>query len=244
MIKFFLCDDEPIWLKKIEHAIITYQVSSDWDFSIAAKASSPDELLVYIKKQKPSHGIYFLDVDYKTTVNGMDLGKEIRQLDSNAFLIYVTTHEEMAMETFRLKLQALDYIIKDSDNFHEQIHQCLHHIEDTYISRQNTDEFLKLQMSGSHRILLKKDIYYIKSQKGQHKLSIHTAQGVLAINASLSALQQKLGQDFILCSKGCLVNVTHIIATDHTNKTLTFDNGEVCLCSIRMWKQLKEALHQ
>ena len=244
MIKFFLCDDEPIWLKKIEHAIITYQVSSDWDFSITCKASSPDELLAAVMEQKPSHGIYFLDVDYKTTVNGMDLGVELRRLDPKAILIYVTTHEEMAMETFRLKLQALDYIIKDSDNFREQIHQCLHHIEATYISRQNTDEFLKLQRSGSHSILLKNDIYYIESQKGQHKLSIHTTQGVLTINASLGALQQELGQDFVLCAKGCLVNTTRIIATDHTKKTLTFDNGEVYPCSIRMWKQLKEALHQ
>lgn len=244
MIQFFLCDDESIWLKKIEHAIITYQVSSNWDFSIAAKASSPDELLACIKEQKPSHGIYFLDVDYKTTVNGMDLGAELRRLDPKAILIYVTTHDEMAMETFRLKLMALDYIIKDSDNFREQIHQCLHHIEDIYISRQNTDEFLKLQRSGSYQMLSKKEIYYIESQKGQHKLSIHTTQGVLTISASLSALQQELGRDFILCSKGCLVNVTHIIATDHANKTLTFDNGEICLCSIRMWKQIKEALHQ
>lgn len=244
MIKVYLCDDEPIWLKKIEHAIITYQVRTDWDFSIAAKASSPDELLAYIKEQKPSHGIYFLDVDYKTTVNGIDLGAELRRLDPNAFLFFITTHEEMAMETFRLKLMALDYIIKDSDNFREQIHQCLRHIEDTYASQQNTAETLTLQISGSHRILLKKDIYYIESQKGQHKLSIHTTQGVLSISASLGALQQELGQDFILCSKGCLVNVTHIIATDYSKKALTLNNGELCQCSIRMWKQIKEALHQ
>ncbi len=244
MIRVYLCDDEPIWLKKIEHAIISYQLSTNWDFSIAWKASSPDELLSYVIEQKPSHCIYFLDVDYKTTVNGMDLGVELRRLDPKAILIYVTTHEEMAMETFRLKLMALDYIIKDSDNFREQIHQCLRHIEDIYISQQNPDEFLKLQISGSHNTLLKKNIYYIESQKGQHKLSIHTVQGILTINASLSALQQKLGQDFVLCAKGCLVNTTRIIATDHTRRTLTFDNGEVCPCSIRMWKQLKEALHQ
>lgn len=242
MIKVYLCDDEPIWLKKIEHAIVNYQVSTDWDFSIACRAATPNELLACVKEQKPNNGIYFLDVDYKTTVNGMDLGAELRRLDSNAYLIYVTTHEEMAMETFRLKLMALDYIIKDSGNFREQIHQCMRHIEDTYLLQKNTAASLTIQTGGSRRILLKRDIYYIESQKGYHKLSIHTSQGLLVINASLSSLQQELGQDFIMCAKGRLVNLTHVIALDRDTKTLTLDNGITCQCSIRMWKQIKEAL--
>lgn len=244
MIKVYICDDDTIWLKKISHTIINYQVSTDWDFSVECQSTSPDDLLAYVKEQKPHSGIYFLDVDYKKPMNGMDLGKELRQLDPSAYLIYVTTHEEMAMETFRLKLMALDYIIKDSQDYRRQIVDCLHHIEYTYVTQNNLTDTLIIQNSGSKRVLLKKDILYIDAQKGTHKICIHTSEGTLAISTPLNSLQQELGKSFILCAKGCLVNVTHIVATDHSQKTLTLDNNEVCQCSIRMWKQIKEALHQ
>ena len=244
MIKVFICDDDTVWLKKISHAITNYQVRTDWDFSIACQAANPKELLTYVHEHRPHSGIYFLDVDYKLPMNGMKLGAELRRLDPDSFLIYVTTHEEMAMETFRLKLMVLDYIIKDSDTYREQIQECMHHIESSYFSQQNTEQTLTIQTGGSQRVLLKNDILYIESQKGTHKISIHTSQGILVINTSLSALQQELGKGFLLCAKGCLVNLTHIVATDHLVKTISLDNGEQCQCSIRMWKQIKEALLQ
>lgn len=244
MIKVYICDDDTIWLKKISHIIINYQVSTDWDFSVERQSTSPDELLEYVKEQKPHRGIYFLDVDFKKPMNGMDLGKELRRIDPNAYLIYVTTHEEMAMETFRLKLMALDYIIKDSHDYRRQIMDCMRHIEYTYISQNSRTDTLIIQTGGSKRVLPKNDILYIESQKGAHKICIHTLDGILSINASLHSLQQELGEEFILCAKGCLVNIAHIVAVENFQKTLTLDNDEVCQCSIRMWKQIKEAIHQ
>ena len=66
-----------------------------------------------MKKAVPCCGIYFPDVDLKAPINGMKLGEEIRKLDSSPFLIYVTIHEYMMRESFRRKLMALDFIIKD-----------------------------------------------------------------------------------------------------------------------------------
>lgn len=242
MISVYLCDDEPSWLQRMEHCIISYQLNSDWDFTIACRAADPETLLSFVKENTPHSGIYFLDIDYKTKMNGMKLGQEIRRIDTDAFLIYVTTHEEMVMETFRLKLMALDFIIKDSHNFSEQMYQCLQHIENHYITNTNTAASLTLHVAGSYRVLPKKDIYYIESQKGCHKLLIHTSHGLLSVNNSLTAIHKELGQNFLLCSKGCIVNISHVTAANPDQKELILDNGQICYCSVRMWKKVINAL--
>lgn len=242
MIKIYLCDDDPIWLKRIEHAIISYQVSSDWELSINYRASSPSELLCYLKDNPPISGIYFLDVEYKTSMNGIELGLEIRKLDTNAFLIFISSHGEMVLETFRLKVMALDYIIKDRPDLNKQIHSCLDYIEKKYITQTQNSSFLRIQVGTSRRFLFIKEIYYISSQKGCHKISIHTKHAVLSISCTISELKRELGDSFILCNRGCLVNVSHIVSADRSNKTLILDNGEICYCSIRLWRQLSNFL--
>lgn len=242
MISVYLCDDEPSWLQRMENCIISYQLNSDWDFSISCRTTDPDTLLSYIRVHTPQNGIYFLDIDYKKNLNGMTLGQKIRQIDPDALLIFVTTHEEMVMETFRLKLMALDFIIKDDKHFHEQICQCLQHIENLYLSNTDTSSSLTLHTTGSYKIISKKDIYYIEAQKGCHKILIHTKTGLLSVNHSLSAIYEELGSNFLFCSKSCLVNRSHIVAANHDEKELVLDNGQICYCSVRMWKKVIAAL--
>lgn len=47
-------------------------------------------------------------------MDGFTLGQEIRKLDSRGFLIYVTAFQDLAFETFRYHLEALDYIVKET----------------------------------------------------------------------------------------------------------------------------------
>ena len=56
---------------------------------------------------------------------------------------------------------------------------------------------------------------------------------------SLTELEKQLGEDFVLCRRDCLVNLTHIQHMDHLTRQLTLDNQEKINCSIRGWKSLK-----
>ncbi|MDY4306465.1 hypothetical protein SNF32_00085 [Enterococcus mundtii] len=50
----------------------------------------------------------------------MELGKQIRQYDPTAKIIFVTTYTDFVYLTFLYKVEALDYIIKDNE---EQLQQ-------------------------------------------------------------------------------------------------------------------------
>lgn len=239
----YLCDDEPIWLGRMEQAVSDYLVGSDWDLSIALCASSPSALLAHLKEHTPMGGIYFLDMIYSTEVNGMELGQGIRRLDPYAALIYVTTHDEMMHETFRLKLQALDYILKDEDDLYSQIHQCLNHLEQACLSQSAASDRIVLQAGGSRHFLLKDEIYYISAVKGSHKIQIHTQNELHTFPVTLSSLEQQLSGAFLACSRGILVNPVHVAATDGRARELVLDNGEKCPCSTRMWRRVMEELN-
>ncbi len=235
MNEIYLCDDEPYWLRSIEHAVSCFQIKSSWELSVVCRAQSPRELLSVLESRGTRSGIYFLDVEYKNEMNGIELGTEIRRLDRNAFLIYVTAHEDMALETFRLKLLVLDFIVKASRDFQERIYQSLEYIEEKLTFEGTGTETLALGIGSSYRFFLKKDIYFIESVKNSHSIVLHTVSGIHRYPGTIRECCSRLPNGFRLCRKGCLVNLRHIQSAHSTDRTLLLDNGERCRCSVRQW---------
>lgn len=245
MTEIYLCDDTSAWIEQMEKAVLDFIVSSDWELSIVCKASLPDELLECLSKKETLGGIYFLDIDLKTEMNGIELGARIREFDPEAILIFITIHDELVMDTFRLKLQATDYILKDNGNVRSQIFETLSAVESRY--NHSSEKFfstprIRLYANGSNHFIFKNDIYFVESQKNHHKLLVHTKSEVFTTSVPLKEMEQLLGEDFIVCKRGCLVNPIHIIETNQTTRELVFDNQERCRCSFRAWHLVLEKL--
>ncbi|MDE7277339.1 MAG: response regulator, partial [Lachnospiraceae bacterium] len=114
MLPIYICEDderirnaERLWLEK-------QILIEGFDMEIALCTGNPEELLEYLTHTQ-RQGIYFLDVELKgASMDGFRLGEEIRKKDARGFMIYVTAFQELAFETFRYHLEALDYIVKES----------------------------------------------------------------------------------------------------------------------------------
>ena len=221
-------------------AITKYQIKTDRDFSIACCTAFPDALLSCMKKAVPCCGIYFPDVDLKAPINGMKLGEEIRKLDSSPFLIYVTIHEDMMRESFRRKLIALDFIIKDQGCPEEQLFSCMQHIEQQ-LSAGNPARIC-LRINGSPTNFARTEILYARSVKKMHKVTIHTKTALFHAPVTLHALYEDLGDGFIFCDKSCIVNISRIASLNTAAKNLRLDNGEILSCSSRQWRKLVRAV--
>lgn len=239
MNEIYLCDENPSWLQRIEHAIDCFLVKSDWNLSVVCRAQSPRQLLSMLESQGTRYGIYFLDAEYKNGMNGLAFGKEIRRLDRDAFLIYVTAREDMArgmaLETFRLNLQVLDFIVKDSEDFQDQVCQNLEYIDQRLASGDAGAESLILSSGSSYSYFPQNDIYFIESVKNSHYIELHTVSGILRYPATIRECRAKLREGFFLCRRGCLVNFQHISLAERQNRTLLLDNGECCHCSVQQW---------
>ena len=148
------------------------------------------------------------------------------------------------MDTFRLKLQATDYIIKDKGNIRSQISEVLHAVETRYdlSSKRISSPRICFFTNGSYHFIFKNDIYFVESQKNQHKLFVHMKSEIFIIASSLKEIEQQLGGDFIMCRRGCLVNLAHVVKANQVTKELVFDNKEICRCSFRAWHLVLEKL--
>lgn len=239
MNEIYLCDSELFWLQRMERAVNSFQIRSDWELSVVGRTRSPRELLPLLQSRGTGTGIYLLDVGHGTGMDGMELGAEIRRLDGDAFLIYVTSHENLAgaaLEAFRRRLLALDLIVKDPRDFQDRICQSLSCIEEILARREDEAELLTLENRSSHRFFPKKEIYFIESVKGFRQIALHTASEVYRYPATLRECCAKLQRDFLLCRRDCLVNLRHIRSADRPSRTLLLDNGAYCSCSVRQWE--------
>lgn len=238
MNEIYLCGNEPSWLQHMEHAIGCFQIKSDWEFTIACRAYSPRELLAVLENRGTKYGIYLLDVEYENEMNGLALGAAIRRLDPNAFLIYTAASGDMALETFRLRLRAVDFIVKASEDFQERLIQDLRFIEQKLACQDAVTETLVLRAGSSYGFFPKKEIFFIETIKNSRQIELHTVSGIHRYPGTLQECRMKLQRGFLLCRKGCLVNLRHIQSADRPTRTLLLVNGECCSCSVRQWNTL------
>lgn len=244
MIPVYICDDELEWVKKIEKALSHYQMQSDFPLETAYIGSSPEMLLSYLSAHANLSGIYFLDIHLRSNIDGLSLGCEIRKLDADAILIFVTTHEELMQETFHYHLRAMDFIIKDKINIQEQLFSVLQDVEKQLNTTSSNlwKNKITLKVGSDYLFISKKDIYYIDALPQTHKSLVHTQSGIHTVAQSVSELGISLGNEFVLCRKGCLVNLSHI----HKKQlplNLLLDNGETLQCSTRAWAKLSNLIN-
>ncbi|MGC3333277.1 DNA-binding response regulator, partial [Enterococcus faecium] len=59
-------------------------------------------------------GIYFLDIELEVSeMDGVAIGKLIRELVPLGKIIYVTSHTEMSMKILTSNIEPTDYIVKE-----------------------------------------------------------------------------------------------------------------------------------
>lgn len=245
MKKIYVCDDELIYREQIssilEKAIIHY----DYPLVVELKAKNSEELL----KAPIDHSdsVYFLDVNLiGSKLNGFELGKEIRRRDPRGFIIFITTFEELAFETFKYRLEAMDYIVKDQpDKIAERMTSCLKSIMERELVNPNlsSEEELLVVKFGDEIIRLSvSEIIFIETSNRSHMVIIHTKTQTIEIVDNLQKMEEVLSPQFIRSHRSFLVNQAYIVRYNLKQNILELTTGQSCLVSRRMKKILKETL--
>lgn len=239
MIPIYLCEDDKFqlecWRKIINNTILI----NEWDMKIKAATDAPCDLLRLVNKSKPENAVYFLDIDLKNSMNGIQLAAEIRKYDPRSFIIFITTHEEMALNTFKYKVEPLGYIIKEAPDFNDQIKDCLQNVYEKYSVPNNpVTDVLTIRMESKLLIIPYDEIYYIEPSPQSHRVRLHKDHEILEFSSSLTDIKSKLDKRFMMCHKSFIVNCNHISRVDKKTYTVHFKNGKTCPCSVRLCNQL------
>jgi two-component system response regulator AgrA len=245
MIHIYLCEDDNRQLTRWKNTVEKYLLMNSTDSQLYCAASSPEELLS-VRKKSTVIGLYFLDIDLQSDKNGLELAQEIRKYDPRGYIVFVTTHSEMAVLTFRYKVEAMDFIVKDEiKTLPDQICACIKNAEDNYKTQLNTsNRLLSVKVDKSSLILDQDDIVAITTCEDSHKIVIHTKNGTRQMAGSLKELNAILNPTFFQCSRSVIVNMKHVLKYSKEEALLTMDNKETYNVSIRMMGKLQKALKQ
>nr|WP_260201498.1 LytTR family DNA-binding domain-containing protein [Lactiplantibacillus pentosus] len=163
----------------------------------------------------------------------MELASKIREHDMNSKIIFVTTHVELAMTTFRYHLEVLDFILKDNpEEMQLRINQVLQLAEE----RINQDihispEYIRVKSGELERALRIKDILFIESSATPHKLTVHLFNSQVSYYGTIKDAED-LAPNFFRCHKSFVVNKDHIQSINKKTRELHLTDGETIMCSI------------
>lgn len=172
-----------------------YGASNQLNMEITCFSSGEALLAQY---QKGKYHIVFLDV-FLEGKNGLETAAQIRRIDEDAALIFVTVSKEFAVDSYQV--DAAYYLVKplDAASLTLAMGRCRHLLQQ-YAKSITIAE-------SRHMVHVKqRDILYLESQRNDCVL--YTCNGEIRTRAKLSELEQELGGwPFLRCHRSFIVNL-------------------------------------
>ncbi len=244
MLPVYICEDEETIRAALKEYLEKQIMMEGYDMEIALCSGHPEEIIKAVKESL-GRGIYFLDIELKgEPMDGFGLGQEIRKLDSRGFLIYVTAFKDLAFETFRYHLEALDYIVKGNPGkLKEGIRHCLEIITERMRKEKGEErEFFSVKVMDVVRHIPVDEIVFFETAGRTHRIELHGLNDRLDFIGSMQELEEKLGGRFLRVHRAYLVNVEQIGELNLKDREIRMKNGEKCMFSRGMKGRLLEKM--
>jgi two-component system, LytTR family, response regulator len=205
MRKVVIAEDDLTSRKVLNHFI-----SKTTGYEIVAEAKNGEELIRYLIVEKPD--IAIVDIGMPL-LNGMEAIKSCKELMPNLQVIFLTGHDEYAMEAF--DINAADYIIKPVERTRlikalDRASLLLGSAEQQAKPDKRKENVRKLVLKhyNNFSIIPYEDIIFI--EKMDRKTSIHTKGNVYQNTEALSDLLNDLSSDFIQAHRSYIINLKHL----------------------------------
>lgn len=194
-------------------------------------------------KTSQNTGIYFLDIDLNSDMNGMKLAQQIRLFDPRGFIIFITAHSELSYMTFQYRVEAMDFVLKDNPaEAKVKIRECLLNAMERYTLQTNKIHKVYTMELGGRKVSVDYDeIFFFETSRNIHKVILHAKDRQIEFYGAIKELTSILDDNFVRCHRSFLVNKNNIKEVDAKNRIIYFNNRETCLMSTRMMKEFRKS---
>lgn len=204
MITTFICDDDNIYLSKIEEYFRKFFEENLMEYELKAYTNSK-ELLKTIKKKMCD--ILVLDIDMPE-IDGIEIAKYIRNFNSNITLIFITNMEHLVFESVKYT----PYRFVRKSNIQQEISELMNALQNKFAEEGTMFQFI---LNNEIKRIKLAEIVYFESVK--HDIYVHDVYGnEYKIKNSLNELIQKyISAGFIKIHKSYIVNYRSIFEIKH-----------------------------
>lgn len=220
MIKFALCDDNPQLVSKLQEMLEKIFLKHDFDASVVFSSCDASSLLSFLNTNDVD--VLFLDIDLNSSLNGIQLAKEIRKKNKSVYIVFATGHFEYIVSAFECK--TFDFLQKPFS---------MSKLENTIVRlyddiNNNSANFIKL--NSRNTLINQNSINYI--QKNGMKTIFNVVSGEINTYGSFNTICSSLPSNFVRCHKSFIVNTLNISEIDFRNNIIFFKNMQSAHCFI------------
>ncbi|MDN5894361.1 MAG: LytTR family DNA-binding domain-containing protein [Nocardioides sp.] len=224
-------DDEPPALDEL-----AYLLGKDPQIrEVTASGSATDALRML---QDLDVDAVFLDIQMPG-LTGLDLAQVLARFKSPPPIVFVTAHEQHAVEAFDLR--AVDYVLKPVRA--ERLTEAIRRIVDRSGGpAPGTDEQIAVERGGVTRFINRSDILHVEAHGDYARL--HTAEGSHLVRTPLHLLEEQWAPaGFVRIHRSSLVALAHVVEVRMESGRCTVRVGETDLAvSRRHTRHLRELL--
>ncbi|QIK70513.1 response regulator transcription factor [Erysipelothrix sp. HDW6C] len=244
MLRIYICEDNHEIRNFISETVSNHILMQGYDMRVVLATDKPSEVLVDMVTHS-DQCLYFLDVDLgEGERNGFALAKEIRTIDARGFIVFVTTHGELAFETFKHRVEAMDYIVKDDVGIMQsRITACIDSVqmrishtqsrEPKFFTTKIFDEIVNVDLDT---------VVYFETSVKKHRIILTALDDSFEFFGSLSDIAASLPENFIRVHRSYLINKHMIKSIYYSENRIVFKDGSECSISRSAKKILKEAI--
>lgn len=215
MLKFAIVDDE----KAVEELLKTYLDRYTEERNSSYKAEWFSDPTKFLAEYTNRFDVVLLDIEMPE-MNGMDVAKKMREMDSSVALVFVTNMKQYAINGY--EVDADDFIVKPVSyfDFAMKLDRVSKKISDKKEVKVpvKTDTVVKYIDVSSVRYV---DVY-------KHKLTYHTIDGDYENRGSLNKVEDVFLQNgFVKCNNYCMVNLRFIAGVDGYKLLVSYGRNSV-----------------
>lgn len=214
-MKICICDDDITVHNEIKEFMLPY--FNENDYPSVAVLKSGEELVAHYSTSDP-FDIIFLDIKMGR-MNGIDTAAEIRKIDPDAIIVFISGYKEYVFDAFRC--EALHFMTKPlrklefDDVFERALHKYTNQNNKYPVCWRNHRDVLRIS-----------DITYIEGYR--RRLKVHTLTQTYEHIGKISSVQTQLQpHGFLRIHQGFVVNMHYI--DSFGSKSVTLTDG-TCIC--------------
>lgn len=242
-LPIFICDDDERILKQYRRIIEDAIMINAFEMQLAIATTNIQDIRDYLQRNPElTDALFFLDIDLHGEISGIDEAVEIRNKNDYAQIVFVTSHREMAYETLKRRIAALDFIQK-GDNDKEQILELLADRNHRFTCNgHHQHQYFQFQV-GSREIRVDFDaIYYIEAAAKPHRVVLYGEHFMYEFYAALNDIAQDYPA-LLRVHKSFLINPEQVISIDFKQRTIHFPEEYFCTFPLTMTRKLHNLKH-
>lgn len=251
-----IVEDNQQQLAKIEKILLDrIQINPtirEYDMELVLSTTKPKSVIDYLQHHELNNFLAILDIDLQAELTGIELAKQLRAINDNGSICYLTGYDDYLLETVKANTAPLDFISKQLgwETVATQLRLVIDLAYDRYLKTIEQPDvnssFYYEPIPGMVRRIKLSQVLYIQTTPKQHRLKLVCKDKTIEFQGELKAIEAT-NLKFWRIDRQILINSDNIERVNTKERLVYFKTSSqqevACKISLRKLKQVKKFLH-